>query len=210
MIRRVKKSEATDGTHVRMKINAHNKGDLVRWTLVSMEVNQYERHDVFAGIESVPQVERKSSQSQSHGHRKIIANIDVAVAFFHVDMEDKICAHPPAEAEPDRTVVWLLIKAHYGTRKAARLWKSFCATEVFMKAGWDAVAVEPNVYHKAKSLGDDDDAYVFARRRLHVKAMLEHKVDINVISIIGPGKGTEAKIVESCWFHVESESQACA
>ena len=29
-----------------------------------------------------------------------------------------------------------------------------------------------------------------------VKAMLEHKVDINVISIIGPGQGTEAKIVK--------------
>ena len=49
VIRRVKKSEATDGTHVRMKIIAHNKGGLVRWRLVSMEVNQYERHDVFAG-----------------------------------------------------------------------------------------------------------------------------------------------------------------
>ena len=29
-----------------------------------------------------------------------------------------------------------------------------------MKAGWDAVAVEPNVYHKAGSLGDGDDACV--------------------------------------------------
>ena len=75
-------------------------------------------------------------------------------------MEDMIFAHPPAEAEPDRTVVWLLIKAHYGTRKAAGLWKEFLRNEVFMKAGWDAVAVEPNVYHKAGSLGDDDDACV--------------------------------------------------
>ena len=32
-----------------------------------------------------------------------------------------------------------------------------------------------------------------------VKAMLEHEVDINVIAIIGPGQGTEAKIVkQSC------------
>ena len=49
VIRGIKKSEATDGTHVRMKIIAHNKSDLVRWRLVSMEVNQHERHDVFAG-----------------------------------------------------------------------------------------------------------------------------------------------------------------
>ena len=30
-------------------------------------------------------------------------------------MED--VTYAPAEAEPDRTVVWLLINAHYGTRK---------------------------------------------------------------------------------------------
>ena len=46
VIRRVKKSDATDGTHVRMKVIAHNKGDTVRWRLVKMEINQYERHDV--------------------------------------------------------------------------------------------------------------------------------------------------------------------
>ena len=118
-----------------------------------------------------------------------------------------IYAHPPAHAEPDRAVVCLLIKPHYGTRKAARLWQEFLGNEVFMKAGWDAVAVEPNVYHKAGSLGDDDDASVcvhgddfMVETRIDVfqdlKAMLEHKLDINVISIIGLGQGTEAKIVK--------------
>ena len=63
MVRRVKKREATDGTHVRMKIIAHNKGDLVRWRLVSVEFNHFERHDVFAGTPAFPHVERKSSQS---------------------------------------------------------------------------------------------------------------------------------------------------
>ena len=122
-------------------------------------------------------------------------------------MEDVTYAHPPAEAVPDRIVVWLLIKAHYGTWKAARLWQGFLRNEVFMKAGWGAVAVEPSVYHKAGSLGDDDDACVglhgddfMVESRIdffqEVKAMLEHKVDINVIAIIGPGQGTEAKIVK--------------
>ena len=36
----------------------------------------------------------------------IIAILDVALAFFHAGMEDVIYARPPAEAEPDRTVVW--------------------------------------------------------------------------------------------------------
>ena len=76
-----------------------------------------------------------------------------------------------------------------------------------MKVGWDAVAVEPNVYHKAGSLGDDDDACVcvhednfMVESRIDVfqdvRAMLGHIVDIIMISIIGPGQGTEAKIVK--------------
>ena len=76
-----------------------------------------------------------------------------------------------------------------------------------MKAGRDAVAVEPSVYHKAGSLGDDDDACMCVHEvdfmvvsRIDVfqdgKAISEHKVDINVISIAGPGQGTEVKIVK--------------
>ena len=160
-------------------------GDLSVWSI------KYERHDAFA----------------EHGHRKIIAILDVAVAVCHADMEDKIYAHPPTEPEPDRTVAWLLIKAHYGTRKAARLWQEFLRNAVFMKAGWDAVAVEPNVHHKAGSLGEDDDACVcvhgddfMVEAGIDVfqdaKATMEHKVDINVISIIGLGLGTEATIVK--------------
>ena len=136
-----------------------------------MEVNQYERHDVFAGTPALKVFRMLISEAASdshteHGHRKIIAILDVAVAFYQADMEDVIYAHPPAEGEPDRIVVRLLIKADHGTRKAARLWQEFLRNEVFTTAGWDAVAVEPNVYHKAGSLGNDDDASVCARRRL--------------------------------------------
>ena len=158
VIRRAKKNEATDGAHVRMKIIAHNKGDLVRWRLVGVEVKHYERHDVFAGTPALKVfrvlLAKAASQSHpEHGHRKVIAILDVAVAFFHADMGDKKNAHPPAEAEPDRTVVWLLIKTRYGTRKAARVWQDFLRNEVFMKACWDAVAVEPNVHRKSWESG---------------------------------------------------------
>ena len=93
-----------------------------------------------------------------------------------------------------------------------------------MKAGWDAVAVEPNVFHKAGSLNDDDDASVcvhgddfMVESRIDVfrdaKAMLEHKVDIKVLAIIGLGQGTQAKFVkrvlEPSWFFVESKSKTC-
>ena len=103
-----------------------------------MEVNQYERHDVFAGTPALKVFRILMAKAASHchtehGHRRIIAILDVAVAFFHADMEDVKNAHPPAEAAPDRTVVSLLIKADYGTRNAARLWQEFLRNEVFME-----------------------------------------------------------------------------
>ena len=94
-------------------------------------VNQYER-DALAGTPALKVFRMLIAKADSHrhtehGHRKIIAVLDVAVAFFHADMEDVKYEHPPTEAEPDRTVVWLLIKAHCGTRKVARLWQEFSA-----------------------------------------------------------------------------------
>ena len=168
-----------------------------------MEVNQHERHDVFSGAPALKVfrmliAKAASHRHTEHAHHTVIAILDAAVAFFHADIDEVNDAHPPAEAEPDRTVLWLLLKAHYGKRRAARLWQEFLRNEVFMKDGWDAVAVEPNVYHKAGSLNDDEDVNVESRIDVFqdVKAMLEHKVDIKVLAIIGPGQGTEAKIVK--------------
>ena len=63
--------KAIDGTHVRMKETASESGDLARWKLVSIEVNQHERYDVFAGtlVESVSHVDCKRSKSTSHRAR---------------------------------------------------------------------------------------------------------------------------------------------
>ena len=68
VIRRVKKSEATDGTHVRMKVIASEKGYLVCWRLVSMEVNQYERHDVIAGTPPLTVFRMLIAKAASHRH----------------------------------------------------------------------------------------------------------------------------------------------
>ena len=58
-------------------------------------VNQYERHDVFAGTLALKVfcmlIAKAASHSHTeHGHRKIVAILDVAVAFFHADMEEVI------------------------------------------------------------------------------------------------------------------------
>ena len=64
--------------HVRMKVIASEKGDLVRWRLACMEVNQHERHDVFAGTPALKVfrilfAKAASKGCTGHGHRKVIA-----------------------------------------------------------------------------------------------------------------------------------------
>ena len=148
-----------------------------------------------------------SQRHTEHGHHKLIAILDGSTACFHTDMDELIHGHPPRETEPECIVVWLF-EAHIGPRRVARLWQDFFGNEVFMSAGWNAEALEPNAYRKAEDLNGDDDASTFGHSdsfmvelRIEVvqdvKAMKEHKVDIEVSTIIG----TEAKIVKqvSSW-----------
>ena len=216
---------------MRIKERASEKGDVVRWRFAIMEVNQHERHDVFAGTPAskvfrILFAKAASHRYTEHGHYKVIAIFDTAVAFFHAYVEKVIYAHPPAEAEPDRIVVWLLLKAHYGTRKAARLWQEPFRNEVFMKAGWDAVDVEPNVYHKAGSLNNDDDASVcvhvddfmvesridFSRCESYVGAQGRHQSAGNHWTWSGLRSQDRQTnlILESIPCHVESNSQTRA
>ena len=58
-----------------------------------MEVNQHERHDVFAGTPAMKVfrmlIAKAASQRHlQHRHRKIIAILDAVVAFFHADMHE--------------------------------------------------------------------------------------------------------------------------
>ena len=175
------------------------KGDLVRWRFVSIEVNQHERYDGFADRQALKvfpmSMARAASQRHTvHGHRKITAILDAAAAWFHKDMDELIHAHPPRETEPHGTVVWLLFKAHSGARRAARLWQEYFRNEVLMSAGWNAESMEPNAYHKATDLNNDDDASMYGHND---SFMVGLRMDIKVSTIIG----FEAKIAKqvSSW-----------
>ena len=76
----------------------------------------------------------------------------------------------------------------------------------------NAEAMEPNVYRRAEALNDDDDACMYVHGddfkvelRIDVfqnaKVMSEHKVDIEVSTIIALGQNTGANIVKqlSSW-----------
>ena len=85
VIRRGKKSEAVDGTHVRLAANPSEIGGLVRWRLVSIQVNQHERYDGFADTQALKvfpmSMARATSQRHTeHGHHKLPAILDGALA----------------------------------------------------------------------------------------------------------------------------------
>ena len=179
----------------------------MRWRLGRIEVKQHERYCGFADTQAVKvfpmSVARAASQHHTvHGHRKINAILDAIAACFHKDLQELIHEHPTRETEPECIVAWLLFKAHSGARIAARLWQESFRNEVFMSAGWNAEAMEPNAFHKAKDLNNNDDASLYGHSDSFkvevrivfqdVNAMKEHKVDIKVSTIIG----TEVNIVK--------------
>ena len=123
VIRRRKNSEAVHGIHVRMAAIPSENGDFVRWRLVSIEGNQYERYDGFADTQALKvfPVDCKGSRSTSHRARtsQDYCNHGRHFACFHTNIDELIHAHTPRETEPDGIVVWLLFKAHSGARRAA-------------------------------------------------------------------------------------------
>ena len=146
VIRRGKKSETVDGTHVHLAASPSEKGDLVRWRLDSIEVKQHERYDGFADTQALkvfpmPMARAACQRHTVHGHRKITAILDATKVCFFKELDELIHAHPPRETEPECIVVWLLFKAHSGARKAARLWQEYFRNEVLMRAGWNAEAM---------------------------------------------------------------------
>ena len=115
--RRGKKSETIEGTHVRLAASPSEKGDLVRWRLGSIEVNQYERYDSFADTQALKvfptSKERATSQRHTeHGQRKIVAIRDATKACFHTNMDELIHSHPPREIVSDLGGQFLRIKPH--------------------------------------------------------------------------------------------------
>ena len=114
-----------------------------------------------------------------------------------------IYEHSPREADPDCTVVWLLLKAHSGAKRVAPLWQKFFRNEAFMRAEYNAEAMQLNANHKAVNLNDIDDAgkYVHGDDFI-VESMEEHKVDIEGLTINGAGQ------VDITWARLEQSRTA--
>ena len=67
-------------------------------------------------------------------------------------------------------------------REPHDLWQEYFRNEALMSAGWNAEAMEPDVYHKADDLNNDDDASLYGhgddcvpRRERDEGAQSEHQ-----------------------------------
>ena len=85
-------------------------GNLVRWRLVSIEVNQHKVYDGFADkqvlkVFSMSMARAASQRHTEHVQRKSTAILD---AYFHTDTDELIHAPPPTETEPKGIGIQLL------------------------------------------------------------------------------------------------------
>ena len=123
VFRRMKKSEATGGIHVRMEVTASEKGNIVRWRLVVIEVSSYERPDVFAGTPPIAATKYLLSDVASSKDKRILV-LDIKRAFLYGEIEENIYIELPDEdVMKSKGYVGKLIKAMYGTRAAPQVWQ---------------------------------------------------------------------------------------
>ena len=162
------------------------------WRLVSIEVNLYERYDGFTDTQALKVFPMSTARaaSQRHtepGHHKITAILDASVACFHTDigMNWFMNIHQEKLSQSVLVGIQSLSKVHSGARRAARAWQEFFRNEVFVSAGGNAEALEPNAYHKAECWDDDDSFTIEWRMDVFqdVNALKEHNVDIKSTTI---------------------------
>ena len=135
----------------------------MRVAAIPSEVENLVRWNGFADAQALKVFSMSTARAASqrhteHVHRKI----------DYPDMNKLIHAHPPIETESDGIVVWLLFKAHSGARRAAPTWQEFFRKEVFVSAGGNAEAMEPNAYHKAEDWDDGDSDRFMVEWRMDI------------------------------------------
>ena len=201
-LRQGKANETIDETHVRTTAILSDEVDGKHWHIVRSGVDHHERYQSFADTQASKEVPmlttRTTNQSQTeYGHRKNTTTLNTTIVFLHTlvtitDMEELIHAHPPRETDPEDMIVWLLFKTRSG---AARKWQEVFRNEVFVMAGWNA----------EMSACPEPDSFMVELRIYalqDVKAMKEHKLDIEMTTIIDMAEEMISKLredIETSW-----------
>ena len=166
VFKRVPRSEAR-GKKVRAQWLDDERTDesgqpAVRSRLVAMEVAWESRSDCFVGtpcLACVRLVLAFASLWTDRALAKMIAIHDISVAFFHALLDGDIWVDPPASEGEPKEVVWQLLRALNGTRRAAFLFQRYLIDSlVFM--GFTRVKVAAQFFAHEKGMviavhGDD-------------------------------------------------------
>ena len=172
----------------------------VRSRLVAMEFNLYVRDDVNASTPPLAAIRAVISMAASKSGTRFLAVYDVSVAFFHATIDEDITVLPPPGAgRPGH--VWILLKAMYGTRRAAQLWQEHLAG-VFKSGNWRRIGniagayYEPNLDIALVIHGDDFLAEGTAECLNELDKLLFSAMDVKAMPRIGPGAASSGKYLK--------------
>ena len=170
------------------------RGDFVRSRCVSMEFRSYDgvRDDTYAGTPPLWVLRFVVSfcASQPRGKRMHLGTADISVAFFHAQMDEEIFAEAPRGCCSEGSV-WQVLRAMYGTRKAAKLWARY-VRDFMVKEGWSAVRPVPGLFwHRALDAvcevhGDD---FLYAAplpNHAAIDQQIRRHADAKILGKVGP------------------------
>ena len=172
----------------------------VRSRLVAMEFNVFARDDVNASTPPLAVIRAIISLAASKPGERFLAVYDISVAFFHAVIDEDITVMPP-RGTARLGYVWILLKAMYGTRRAAQLWQEHLAT-VFKNGNWlrlqniAGAFYEPNLDVTVAIHGDDFLAEGTAESLNVLDQLLLASMDVKVMPRIGPGAASSGRYLK--------------
>ena len=105
------------------------------------------RSDVFAGTPPLraARIIVPMAASKHPKRRRVVGLHDARVVFFHAVMDEEVYVRPPPGLRrPGK--LWRLLRALYGTRKAAQLWQTHYS-KVFTDGGFTVVKCVPGTFY---------------------------------------------------------------
>ena len=117
---------------------------------MAMEFARDIRQDTYAGTPPLKAVRlliaiTASLPGKPGEGERLIGLHDVSGAFYHADLDEDIAVIPPDGEEEDRGVLWQLLKAMYGTRRASFLFQAL-VIRVLESAGFHRIVITVQVY----------------------------------------------------------------
>ena len=171
----------------------------VRSRCVAMEFNQYDRLDTYTATPPLKFIKMIISRAATFRRRgstewtRVLGLYDIVTAFWHADLplDEPITVIPP-RGEELPGILWQMLKAMYGTRRASQLFLEFMV-KVFMKCGYQVLKTSRQIFYSVQydSLaglwGDDILAEAEDEGLDHLDAIIKQLCNIKVLPRVGPG-----------------------